>query len=535
MNKVENQISRMKSMMTYGLTTEGKDNQYKSVEYQREGADGKTYGIVREGTKFYIKVSDKKKNVLKEDFDYIGGFRNRKDNEYTSYANALKHFDMKMIGLNEASKNKKIVIESWNPDRKEELAVEATEKMRREIERQRQIMGNVNVIEENKNYSVNLTEDCCKGKSCNKVDKDCMATQKDNIKKIKDGKGGPSNSGGDPYTQSAEAEMKKMQKTNIKNGYKPVMSESEQVLGWNENPDYIDTSHGTEVGDDAPFTEGEGTEKEMKNGTVEEGVAMHKEGENQNSPSVGTGEIGDDAPFDKPISEAAEDDDLDDVEDTDLDSDDEDFDDEDIDLDSDEEFGDDDLDDEDFESEDVDNDFESEDSDEDFEDNDLESRLSTLEDLVMKIADKLGVDSFEDDDLYDDSDDEDFDDSDDSDEEFGDEDDEFDDSDDDFDEDDDFDDDDTEVFESKSYRKMMVDEDRLDYFGKHPAYRKEPMRLPSNRHQEMKGYDDINDDSVESESPFGEKIGDGTPFEISPEDITNAIAESIQRNLKKKI
>ena len=85
MTKINNQLDRMKAMMTYGLQTESKNNaSYNSVEYQREGADGKLYGIVREGTKFYIKVSDKTRGALKEDFNYIGGFRNRKDNEYTS-------------------------------------------------------------------------------------------------------------------------------------------------------------------------------------------------------------------------------------------------------------------------------------------------------------------------------------------------------------------------------------------------------------------------------------------------------------------
>ena len=80
-------------------------------------------------------------------------------------------------------------------------------------------------------------------------------------------------------------------------------------------------------------------------------------------------------------------------------------------------------------------------------------------------------------------------------------------------------------------------EDRLDYFGKHPAYQKEPMKLPSNNHNEMPEYYDMNDDSVKSEKPYGQQIGDSAPFEIDPQDIENAIAESIKRILgnKKKI
>jgi hypothetical protein len=109
MNKFDNQISRMKAMMNYGLQTESK-NQYSAVEYNRVGADGKMYGIVREGTKYYIKVSDKTTNVLKENFDYIGGFRNRKNHEYSSYANALKNFEMKMQSVNEAVGKKDSII-----------------------------------------------------------------------------------------------------------------------------------------------------------------------------------------------------------------------------------------------------------------------------------------------------------------------------------------------------------------------------------------------------------------------------------------
>ena len=91
-----------------------------------------------------------------------------------------------------------------------------------------------------------------------------------------------------------------------------------------------------------------------------------------------------------------------------------------------------------------------------------------------------------------------------------------------------------EVYESVNYRKMMS-EDRLDYFGKHPAYQKEPMKLPTNKHQEMPEYYDMNDESVENEQPFGQKIGDSAPFKINPQDIENAIAESVKRILKKKI
>lgn len=508
-NNVENQISRMKAMMTYGLTTENKDT-YKSIEYQREGADGKMYGIVREGTKFYIKVADKKNGqVVKENFDYIGGFRNRKDHEYTSYANALKNFELKMHSINESVGKKEIIIESWNPDKKEELAVESTEKMRREIMRQRQIMGNATMIQEKKNYTVNLMEEC------SKVDKDCAATQKNNIKKTSDGKGEPVGNGGDPFTEKVDAEQKATQTTNTKKEFKPVM-EGEQVLGWNDNADYLDTTHGTEIGDTAPFTEGEGTEAEADNGVVAEGTAMHNT-DNQNSPEVGTNEVGDDDPFTKTVTEdfefGAEDD-------VDFEGDGEMMDDE---MTSDVEMGEEPMDDESFDDEPVDDEAFGDES-MDVEDP-MEERISAIESLLNQIAEKLGVNAFEDDDLYGEPEDEE-----------------------DFDSEEPMDEEPVEgepvedepmeenykVYESAAVKRLMREEN-LDYFGKHPAYQKSPMELPSNKHKEMADYYDMNDDSVQSEEPYGKEIGDSAPFEIDPESIENAITESILRILKKKI
>ena len=519
MSKINSQLDRMKAMMTYGLQNESKKSVYDSVEYQREGADGKLYGIVREGTKFYIKVSDKTKGALKEDFNYIGGFRNRKDNEYTSYANALKQFDIKMISLKEAKGNTKLMVESWNPENNEKLMVEATASMQREIARQRQIMGNAATIFESKNtnYSVNLINEAEKPQT-----------------------GDATSACGDPYTQAPKdgedsEGVKATQNNNIGKPEEPklgstskatakkeakVVKESEQVLGWNDNADYLDTSHGTEVGDDAPFTEGEGTEKELKNGTVAEGVAMHTQGENQNSPAVGTGEIGDDAPFtDKAKNELQECGVYTEAEDVEGD-----------------EFGAE----EDFEGEDfgAEEDFESGLEDEEPMESDTVSReeFNELMNLVQAIADKVGATSFDDDELYNDSEDMEGEDDFGAEEDF-----EGDDfgAEDDFGGEEDFEgeEDDFEVYESRNYRKMMMKEDKLDYFGKHPAYQKEPMELPSNSHNEMPDYYDMNDDSVKNEKPYGQQIGDSAPFEIDPQAIENAIAESIKRILgnKKKI
>jgi hypothetical protein len=292
-------LSRMKELMGYGLQTESKKTPYSSVENQKLGADGNVYGIVREGTHYYIKVASNKANLVKEDFNYIGGFRNRKDYQYDSFANAQKQFDLKMMSLKEAANNKDYNISSWDLDKKENVVIEATDKMKNELSRSRQIMENAMRIAEGK-------KECPNG-IC---DADIKKSQKDNISSSVEecGDAASANAG---YTN---AEIP----SNMTEG---TVNEDE-VLGWNRgNDDYMDKSHGTEIGDSAPFDDAEarniddGDKKvsqtgEMKNGTVEEGASMH-DSDNQNTPTPGTGEIGDDQPFDgekgRQIDEALDD------------------------------------------------------------------------------------------------------------------------------------------------------------------------------------------------------------------------------------
>ena len=506
MNKeLQNQLSRMKSMMTYGLATENKNCQFSNVEYDKVAANGKHYAIIREGSKYYIKVSDKKE-ALKEDYNYIGGFCNRSRNEYNSYANALKQFELKLMSIQENyNKNNGIVIESWNPYKKEELTVESTEKMRKEIARQKEIINNATKIFEGKNVATTISEEC--------VGKECAATQKDNIKKTKTPKGEPTGKGGDPFTQSPEAEFSKTQKTNSKKEFKPVIEEEEE-LAWNDNEDYMDKSHGTEIGSSEPFEE-----------VVAECDAMHN-CDNQNCPKPGVGEVGDDDPFDQEINEDV-DFDVEDVED------DVDFDDEDVEDDVDFDVEDVDFDDEavDFDDENVEDDeleggFDDDTVDdeveiEDNKDSEIDARLSAIEDAIAKISDKLGVNEFEDDELY--GPEEDGEDELEFDVELG------DDEEDEEDEDDEL----TEcvVIETPAYKRLMREESD---FGKHPAYRKEVMTLPSHKHTENAGYYDMNDESAESDAPFGQKIGSSAPFTETPQAINNAIAEAVKRVIAKR-
>jgi len=581
MNKVNTNdtLNRMKSLMNYGLQTESKKAPYSAVEYQRVGADGKVYGIVREGTKYYIKSAPNKQNLIKEDFSYIGGFRNRKDNEYTSYANAQKNFDMKMMSLKEAYNNPTFNVESWDLNKKEMVVTEASDKMKGEILRERQIMKNAMNIMEKKGAI------CCDGQE----------GFKDNIKK-ETPKTGDAKDAPDGFTEEPAEEFKA--KENIK---------EEEVLGWNrKSPDYMDKSHGTEIGDSAPFDDAEARNiddqdkkvtktGEMKNGVVENhGTSMH-DTDDQNKPAVGVGEGPSDdnnKPFDdekgKQIDEAIDgiEGDVDDVEGEGEPVGDEPMGD---DLGGDEPIGDDlgaegdelgddmgdDLGDEGDEF--GDDEFGGED--------DLEQRISAMEDILSQIASKLGIetpavdaDAYGDDELFDGEGD------DLGGDELGAEGDEF--GDDKFGGDDlggegevepedDIEDgldrecgmnpgagmtyesrnnEGIQIFETAAYRRAMGKQrmneegmtpfkdagrvpqgnmNKLDDFGKHPAYQKVVMDLPPKDMKEFPGNYDMNDDSVKNDTPYGEKIGDGAPFEIDPEAIDNAIAEAFDR-LKKK-
>ena len=197
-------------------------------------------------------------------------------------------------------------------------------------------------------------------------------------------------------------------------------------------------------------------------------------------------------------------------------------------MDSDEE--DDDYSDESDEDDDFDTSLGDDEEDEDLEaEDDIENRISAMEELLQKIADKLDVGVYDDEPLYDDET----------------EDEESEESEYEYDEDEDeedvdgFEEETEDVFESANYRrlknKMRINEEQdLDDFGKHPSYQKEPMSTPSNSFSEEDDYYDMDDDSVKEDDAFGEEIGDGAPFEIDPKMISNAIAESVKRYFSQK-
>lgn len=142
MSKRDEQIARIQGLMTYGISdSQKKHNITESVD----GPDGNVYAIIREGSKFYIKSAPKGSELVAESFGYIGGFMNKKSNEFSSYNQASKNLELKLRSLNEAYGVNKPV-ELLNPDKKENLMIEMTDSMKQSLARYRQIMNNVSGI-----------------------------------------------------------------------------------------------------------------------------------------------------------------------------------------------------------------------------------------------------------------------------------------------------------------------------------------------------------------------------------------------------
>ena len=91
---------RMKQLMGISSINENKSNIV--VELTKMGPDGKAYAIIRENHDYYIKSTNKTSGLVAEDFQYIGGLQNKKEQAYPSYAKAIKHLNLRFNSLSEA-------------------------------------------------------------------------------------------------------------------------------------------------------------------------------------------------------------------------------------------------------------------------------------------------------------------------------------------------------------------------------------------------------------------------------------------------
>jgi hypothetical protein len=473
MSKIyDGEIKRMQKLINFGNDT-SKSSGAPVVEYHVKAADGKTYGILRECNKFYIKVAPKKDTeILAEDYDYIGGYMNKKANEYTTYSVASKQFDVLMKEINESCGSKK-VIEQFHTVKPAEWQINETKEMRNEIDRFNQIVNNSILIEEGKEAETTYV-----GTTGDKGEKPENGPASDTYTESPDKKGAKTK-GASPYTEKPKADKSDGYdiKGTVAEG-KTVKLTEEQVLAWNRHADnYMDKRNETSVGSSAPYTDELGSESnqgEADTDPIKEEKAVHNT-DDQNFPRTGTGDVGNGDPY---MTES-EDVDPDDVEGFDEVPDkDEDYTDDelsDLDPDDDEEY---------------DDDVPFPEAEPGYEQN-----LKGIEDVSDDAKWRELVNSLtsgDDDDGYLD---------------------------------------DTDFYESRGRKGgERIYEVVLNDFGKHPAYRKEPMTYPNHNMPDRFGKD-WNDDSTKGNSPYGNKIGNGDPY---TEKVIDVITDSIFDAVKKK-
>lgn len=139
MAKFDEQLSRMEHLMNYQMPV---NESRKNIEYCAAGADGKYYGIIKEGAYFYIKsCTDSSKKNLAEAYDYINGITAKKEHQYKGYNEATKHLELKLMSLNEAY-NVKQNVSTVDFKKHEKALATLTEEARVELDRMHAIYEN---------------------------------------------------------------------------------------------------------------------------------------------------------------------------------------------------------------------------------------------------------------------------------------------------------------------------------------------------------------------------------------------------------
>lgn len=293
------ELEKMQHLMNYGINeSKNTDSSKGIIEYSQMGADGKTYGILREGTKYFVKVAPKKDTqILAEDYDYIGGFLNRKG--YDSYTKASNALNLELIHVNESCGSKEPVKSQFKLNESAEWQNTETKEAKEDLNRFYQLCENidnlldknVHYIREDKNapYTDKGKKDADKGGGGNdgkmgspdqglgNGDKSFVKGEEKNAeqmqKKYEDGKVndktgfGDHNIGedkGNPYQEDAKTSKEQGKSVNeCKNKRVVKLSEDQkkQVLAWRNDRAFVhqssdselDRSHGTEIGDTAPY------------------------------------------------------------------------------------------------------------------------------------------------------------------------------------------------------------------------------------------------------------------------------------------
>jgi len=100
--KGQDKLNRIKDLMGR-MNTLNESKSFSELELIKKGPNNIVYGIIRENHNYFIKTTEKTHGTfLSEDFKYVGGLQNKYDERYSSYAEALKHLNLKFDMLNES-------------------------------------------------------------------------------------------------------------------------------------------------------------------------------------------------------------------------------------------------------------------------------------------------------------------------------------------------------------------------------------------------------------------------------------------------
>lgn len=152
------EIERMKHLSGFGLKKESKfrpsSSNGSTLEYHVQAANGKHYAIIKECKNYYIKVSEPTNNIVTENFEYIGGVANKRNNCYTSYNQAYKQLEMKLKSISESCNTKpKKLVENYKPEDTSNISKQSINEMSQSLNRMFEILNNAGQIGKRHNSS----------------------------------------------------------------------------------------------------------------------------------------------------------------------------------------------------------------------------------------------------------------------------------------------------------------------------------------------------------------------------------------------
>ena len=139
-SKIDSQLERMKYLMEF--KNPQKTDTKGGIEYHINSSNGKTYGIIRENNMYYIKTTTPDKAMVKESYEYLGGFNYRNEHGYKSFNEATKHLELELMAINESCGKHEDVSITFDPNKGKKDMQTLSEAARVELNRMHQILEN---------------------------------------------------------------------------------------------------------------------------------------------------------------------------------------------------------------------------------------------------------------------------------------------------------------------------------------------------------------------------------------------------------